>query len=393
MTPALPPLKLSRIELFLFRAAIKEPIVTSFGSIPARVALLVRIEDSDGAHGWGEVWGNFPPTGVEHKLRLIETIIAPMMLGRSWTTPEVAWLDLTARLRRNAIQSGEPGNFAACVAGLDVALWDLAARKARMPLWQALGRVDAPTPLLAYASNLNPKGAPETVQQCRERGYRAFKMKVGFDLASDLENVRRIVSNLKAGEHFMIDANQAWDLGSARTAVEAFGQYPLDWIEEAICADEPAEHWAELAMISRVPLAGGENVMGLAEFDALIRVKAPERHPARHLQVGWAVRVPHGGKQGRGRRASLLSSLAQQWRRVTCRSSFALRCRGRRYARARCDGEPAASGTSRTLSASCRWPFHLDACSGVGGRAQPWGSQGFPRHPQGAEVTTAGRLR
>ena len=74
---ALPPLKLSRIDLFLFRAAIKEPIVTSFGSIPARVALLVRVEDNDGAHGWGEVWGNFSPTGVEHKLRLIDTIIDP----------------------------------------------------------------------------------------------------------------------------------------------------------------------------------------------------------------------------------------------------------------------------------------------------------------------------
>jgi L-alanine-DL-glutamate epimerase-like enolase superfamily enzyme len=271
MTPVLPPLRPSRIELFLFRAAIKEPIVTSFGSIPGRVALLVRIEDDDGAHGWGEVWGNFPPTGVEHKARLIDTIIAPMVLGHSWTTPEAAWLDLTARLRRNAIQSGEPGNFAACLAGVDVAFWDLAGRKAGMPLWQALGRADAPAPLLAYASNLNPKGAPQVVAQCRERGYRAFKMKVGFDLASDLGNVRRIVSSLKTNEHFMIDANQAWDLGSARIAVEAFSQYPLDWIEEAICADEPAEHWAELAMISRVPLAGGENVMGLAEFNALIR--------------------------------------------------------------------------------------------------------------------------
>ena len=200
-----------------------------------------------------------------------------MMLGRSWMTPEAAWLDLTARLRRNSIQSGEPGNFAACVAGLVVALWDLAARKAGMPLWQALGRADTPTPLLAYASNLNPKGAPEVVAQCRERGYRAFKMKVGFDLASDLDNVRRIVSRLKADEHFMIDANQAWNLASARTAVEAFSQYPLGWIEEPICADEPTELWAELAMISRVPLAGGENVMGLAEFEALIR--------SRHLSV------------------------------------------------------------------------------------------------------------
>lgn len=277
MISALPPLAPTRIELLLYRAAIKEPIVTSFGSIPARVALLVRVEDKDGAHGWGEVWANFPPRGAEHKAHLIDAIIAPMMIGRSWATPEAAWIDMTARLRRNAIQSGEPGNFAACIAGIDVALWDLAARKAGIPLWRALGREDAPAPVRAYASNLNPKGAPEAVAQCRERGYRAFKMKVGFDLASDLDNVRRIVGDLRSGERFMIDANQAWDLGSARTAVEAFSRYPLDWIEEAICADDPPSHWAELAMLSRVPLAGGENVMGLADFDALIA--------ARHLSV------------------------------------------------------------------------------------------------------------
>ena len=68
----------------------------------------------------------------------------------------------------------------------------------------------------------------------------------------------------------MIDANQGWDLAAARIAVDAFGHFPLQWIEEAICADDPVEHWAELAMLSRVPLAGGENVLGLAEFDALI---------------------------------------------------------------------------------------------------------------------------
>jgi hypothetical protein len=44
---------------FHYNAAIKEPIVTSFGSIPARNALLIRIEDRDGAFGWGEVWQTF----------------------------------------------------------------------------------------------------------------------------------------------------------------------------------------------------------------------------------------------------------------------------------------------------------------------------------------------
>jgi D-galactarolactone cycloisomerase len=260
----------ARIEVFHYKAAIRQPIVTSFGSIPARNALLIRIEVADGASGWGEVWANFPPSGAESKLRLLETVILPMVLGRSWSSPAAAWIELTQRMRRNAIQSGEPGPFAACIAGIEVALSDLAARKAGLPLWKALGRIDKPEPVMAYASNLNPKGAPEYVAMCRERGYRAFKLKVAFDFDSDLANVRDISGNLRPGDRFMIDANQGWELASARPAVEAFSQYPLDWIEEPIPADDPPEHWAELAMLSRVPLAGGENLIGFAAFDAAI---------------------------------------------------------------------------------------------------------------------------
>ncbi len=260
----------TRIEVFHFKAPIKEPIVTSFGSIPARNALLVRIEDKDGAFGWGEVWANFPPAGAEAKVRLLETILVPATLGQSWNSPAAALIDLTQRMRRNAIQSGEPGPFASCIAGIEVALSDLAARKAGLPLWKALGRSNAPAPLLAYASNLNPNGAPEYVAMCRERGYRAFKLKVAFDLKGDLANVREISADLKPGERFMIDANQGWDLVTARPAVEAFSHFPLDWIEEAIPADDPPEHWAELAMISQIPLAGGENLIGFASFDAAI---------------------------------------------------------------------------------------------------------------------------
>src|SRR6185295_6532136 len=51
---------------------------------------------------------------------------------------------------------------------------------------------------------------------------------------------------------------------------EAFSRYPLQWIEEAICADDPPGHWKTLAMLSRVPLAGGENLLGFAAFDDAI---------------------------------------------------------------------------------------------------------------------------
>jgi L-alanine-DL-glutamate epimerase-like enolase superfamily enzyme len=69
--------------------------------------------------------------------------------------------------------------------------------------------------------------------------------------------VRDITAGLKAGERFMIDANQGWDLATARPAIEAFSQFPLDWIEEPIPADDPHAHWAELpcSHASRLPAA------------------------------------------------------------------------------------------------------------------------------------------
>ncbi len=54
----------------------------------------------------GEVWANFPPAGAEGKMRLLETVILPALRGRAFPSPAAAWIELTHRMRRNAIQSG-----------------------------------------------------------------------------------------------------------------------------------------------------------------------------------------------------------------------------------------------------------------------------------------------
>ena len=59
----------------------------------------------------------------------------------------------------------------------------------------------------------------------------------------------------------------------ARRVVPRIAEFPLQWIEEPILADSPSDDWAELAMLSKVPLAGGENVSGFPAFQALIAAK------------------------------------------------------------------------------------------------------------------------
>jgi L-alanine-DL-glutamate epimerase-like enolase superfamily enzyme len=188
----------------------------------------------------------------------------------SFEDPRDVWHALTAKTRRWAIQSGEYGPIAACLAGLDLALWDLVGRRRKMSLSALLGAPAEKRTVPAYASGLNPDTALDTVQRARAAGFNAFKVKVAFGLEQDLAVLDAINADLRPGERLMVDANQGWEMPEARKAVPKMAERNLGWIEEPIPADSPAAHWAELAMLSAVPIAGGENVAGFGAFADLI---------------------------------------------------------------------------------------------------------------------------
>ena len=130
---------LARVEAHVFRTPIKEPVRTSFGTMTERAAVFVRVEDSDGARGWGEIWCNFPNAAAEHRALLFADIVAPRALGKSVDDPVALWAEIERALHVLRIQSGDAGAFSAAAAGLDLAIHDLRARKRGLPLWRALG--------------------------------------------------------------------------------------------------------------------------------------------------------------------------------------------------------------------------------------------------------------
>jgi D-galactarolactone cycloisomerase len=262
---------IARIDTYLYRSEVREPVKTSFGVIPWRSVLLLRVEDSDGAEGWGEVWCNFPPFSADNKMRLMETVIAPAAMGMVCDRPSEVWHALTRKTHRWALQSGEHGPIAACLAGLDLALWDLHSRRQRLPLRAALGGHSERASVPAYASGLNPDTALQAISLAREAGFTAFKVKVAFGLEGDLKTVDAICAALQSGESLMVDANQGWDIEEARDAVVRLSDREVGWIEEPIPADSSPEDWEELAMLSSSPLAGGENLSGFTPFADMIR--------------------------------------------------------------------------------------------------------------------------
>lgn len=230
--------------------------------------LLVRVRDTEGACGWGEVWCNFPTVGVKHRVRLIESVIAPLLAGADVNEPHVVFDMLASRTRVLAIQSGEPGPIAQCIAGIDCALWDLKARKAAVPLFRLLGGSTATIPV--YASGINPDRPHAVAAQMRDAGYRAFKLKVGFGLERDAANLRTMRAEIGSDCALMADANQAWELPQALQAVETLSEFSLEWLEEPLPADAPAAQWSELDSRSTIPIAIGENLSSRGAFDEAI---------------------------------------------------------------------------------------------------------------------------
>jgi L-alanine-DL-glutamate epimerase-like enolase superfamily enzyme len=122
------PLAIRSLFALAFRHPLAMPVVTSFGVMRDRPMVLVRAEDGDGVVGWGEAWCNFPSVGAEHRVRIVNEILAPLVVQRTFAGPAEAYDVLTARTEILALQSGEPGPFAQAIAGVDLALWDIAAR-------------------------------------------------------------------------------------------------------------------------------------------------------------------------------------------------------------------------------------------------------------------------
>jgi D-galactarolactone cycloisomerase len=264
--PPLPaaPVHPARVDAFVFRAPIASPVKTSFGVMHDRPAVFVRVEDRDGASGWGEVWCNFPSCGAEHRVRLVDSVISPLLLHRDWSSPAHAFAHLEERTAVLAIQSGEPGPLAQAIAGVDLALWDLCARRAGVPLRRLLGGTR--DRIKVYASGINPDRPQETVARSKAGGYRAFKLKVGFDAAQDIANLESLRALLGDDTPLMADANQGWSLQEALDIVPRLRAFGLGWLEEPLRADRPWQEWKLLASAASMPLAAGENLLGSRAF-------------------------------------------------------------------------------------------------------------------------------
>jgi L-alanine-DL-glutamate epimerase-like enolase superfamily enzyme len=255
------------IEAFSYRYPLATPVVTSFGKMLNRPAVFVRVVDEDGVAGWGEAWSNFPAPGAEHRARLVNEVLAPAIVGRKLDSPAQAFETLTKGTEVLALQCGELGPFAQAISGIDLALWDLSARRQRLPLWRLLGGQS--DRIKVYASGINPGGAAQTAEAALKRGHRALKLKVGFGPETDFANLAALRALVGSGM-LAADANQGWSVDQTLEMLPHLAAFDLRWLEEPIRADRPREEWRRLRASAKMPIAAGENISSIEAFKEVL---------------------------------------------------------------------------------------------------------------------------
>ena len=261
-------IKLKSVEVSVYRYPLETIVQTSFGTMYDRPMVLVKLTDEDDFAGVGEVWCNFPAVGAEHRARLIESVFKPLLTGKLFDGPAKAFDLLTKKTWVLGLQTGEFGPIAQCIAGIDIAFHDLMARRDKTPLWKYLGGVS--DSVKTYASGINPTNAEKTAETALEAGHQALKLKIGFDLAQDIQNIKSLRALLGKKGQLMVDANQAWTVNEAKEMMQKIAAYDIKWLEEPIHADRPDDEWRSVKASGNTPLAGGENIMGDRHFNRLI---------------------------------------------------------------------------------------------------------------------------
>lgn len=257
-------LTIASIEAFCIRVPVKMPIKVAFGTFRDRPMVLLRVVDTHGAEGWGEVWANWPASGAEHRARLALDL-GERLIGRHFESPQQMFRQLGRELEVLVLQTLEVGPIAQVLAGLDIACWDLVARRSGQPLHQLLSdRKVSHVPV--YVTGINPD-QPEVFAAARQaEGFQAFKLKTGFGHNIDVRNLQAMREALGPDAVLTCDSNQNLDLASAVAFAQAIAPLKLSWFEEPLRVDAPEADWQALALASSTPLAGGENFHG-AQFD------------------------------------------------------------------------------------------------------------------------------
>jgi L-alanine-DL-glutamate epimerase-like enolase superfamily enzyme len=230
---------------------------------PAADSLLVRVTTDEGHEGWGEAFGF---RAVASAKLAVEELIAPICIGQDAT--RIVPLMLEVQRKLHVFGRGGPLFFG--LSAGEIALWDIAGKAANAPLCRLLG--GGVGDLKCYASLLrftDPAVVRANVGRAKDGGFHALKLH-----EIEVPAISAARDEVGADVELMVDVNCAWTLNEAQRKVEEIKEFRLKWLEEPIWPPENFDGLAHLRKTHAVPIAAGENVSTLMDFERLLAAEA-----------------------------------------------------------------------------------------------------------------------
>ena len=246
--------------------------------------VIVRIRDSDGSIGFGECWWGIPTPSDPKRggapiVSAVEHLVKPQYLGKSIDQIELLWHTTLDHLYRY----GDGGIVTMALSGVDMALWDLKARKSDVSVLELLGG-SVHEKVLGYAS-FPPLRTPERIEtetkRAIEHGYQAIKL---HELESELVAITREVGgkDLK----IMVDVNGHFDLDDAIAFSHDIAEHNVFWFEEPVRPMRDLNQIKAVADRTEIPIAAGENEYSLSDFRRMIGCKAVQYFQPEITKIG-----------------------------------------------------------------------------------------------------------
>ena len=258
-------MQIQRVQVDRYRSPEENATQTSYSS----EIVVVKVITDNGLDGIG--FTSATPTTGPILQTFIEGLLAPLLLDQDPSDTTTLWqrMYLDGLPRR-----GGDGLMRNAIAAVDFALWDIKGKALGLPVWRLIGGRRAAVPTYANcAHHMPPDQLAERAVEYVAAGHRALKIRGTrsfVTLAEATDRVRHVRAAIGPEIRLMVDVNGSWDVDAAIQQLKAWEPYDIYWLEEP----EPPQDIQGYARVREragsTYIVGGEQNVGLLEFQALI---------------------------------------------------------------------------------------------------------------------------
>ncbi|MES2436200.1 MAG: mandelate racemase/muconate lactonizing enzyme family protein [Pseudomonadota bacterium] len=263
-------MEIVELRAFPVSVAVENGAQLAIGRAVKRDAVVVRVTTASGIVGFGE---SHHARSANIVANIVNTTLRDLILPCSAADISGIWAKIYEwQLRSHGLGAA----VVMAMSGLDMALWDIKAKLAGLPLCQLLGGVSRP--IKAYAGGValgwqEPSALVDEIAPHAALGYKAVKLRVGDQVALDIERVAAVRKAYGDDMVIMVDANTGYSLEDVRNAMPAYEEMGVRWLEEPFAANDYRSYQAA-THLGKVPLAAGENHYTRYEFARLVEDRA-----------------------------------------------------------------------------------------------------------------------